>query len=141
PDRDGTHFAVWAPDAAAVSVVGDFNGWRPGAHPLAVRGSSGIWEGYVPGVSKGAIYKYHIRSRFHGYEVDKADPFARHAETPPKTGSIVWRDDYRWGDGQWLERRKHTDWRRAPISIYEMHVGSWRRKPEEGNRSLSYREL
>ncbi len=138
---EGVYFAVWAPDAAAVSVIGDFNGWDKAAHPLAVRGQSGVWEGFVPGIGKMAHYKYHIRSRYKGYEVDKADPYAIHAETPPRTASIVWDLDYAWGDGEWMRERHHKNALDAPISIYEMHIGSWRRVPEEGNRSLSYREL
>ena len=86
---EGTYFSVWAPDAERVSVVGDFNGWDPSSHLLGSRGQSGIWEGFIPGIRKGAAYKYHIRSRFHGYRVDKADPFALFNEVPPKTASIV----------------------------------------------------
>ena len=102
---DGTIFAVWAPNAEAVSVVGDFNGWRRSAHPLQPRGSSGIWEGFVPGVGRGARYKYHVVSRHAGYRADKADPFAFHDEVPPHTASIVWPLDYEWGDGEWMASR------------------------------------
>ncbi|MCE5229520.1 1,4-alpha-glucan branching protein GlgB [bacterium] len=139
--NDGVYFAVWAPDAAAVSVIGEFNDWNKDSHHLSMRGQSGIWEGFIPGLGKMTHYKYHIRSRYRGYEVDKADPYAIHAETPPRTASIVWDLDYEWGDGDWMRDRHRNNALDAPISIYEMHVGSWRRVPEDGNRSLSYREL
>jgi 1,4-alpha-glucan branching enzyme len=141
PGAEGTYFAVWAPDAEAVSVIGSFNDWERDRHPLQPRGSSGIWEGFVPGVGRGALYKYHVRSRFHGYRVDKTDPFSRFNEVPPKTASIVWEPAYEWGDADWMAARKRRQGLHAPISIYEVHLGSWRRVPEEGNRSLSYREL
>ena len=139
--KEGTCFAVWAPDAQKVYVMGDFNGWDKESHPLHPRGKSGIWEGFIPGVGKGANYKYHIASRFHGYHVDKADPFALNSEVPPKTGSIVWNLDYVWGDGEWMENRQKQNALDAPMAVYEMHLGSWMRMPEEGNRSLTYREL
>jgi 1,4-alpha-glucan branching enzyme len=140
--REGTYFAVWAPDAERVSVVGDFNGWDAMAHPLGSRGESGIWEGFIPGVRKGAVYKYHIQSRFRGYRADKADPFALFSEVPPKTASVVWDLEYAWDDRDWMKTRAgannaHT----APWSIYEVHLGSWMRVPEEGERPLTYREL
>jgi 1,4-alpha-glucan branching enzyme len=138
----GTHFGVWAPNAASVSVVGDFNGWNPASHLLEPRGdSSGIWEGFVPGVSPGAVYKYHIVSRHEGYSVDKADPFAFYAELPPRTASVVWDLSYEWGDDEWMKTRARANALDAPMSIYEVHLGSWRRVPEEHNRSLTYREL
>jgi 1,4-alpha-glucan branching enzyme len=136
----GASFAVWAPDAERVSVVGDFNGWECGRHPLRPRASSGIWEGFVPGVRAGMNYKYRLDSRFGGYRVDKADPFAVLAETPPKTASVVWDLSYDWGDGAWMAGRGRANAREAPVSIYEVHLGSWRRVPEEGGRSLTYRE-
>jgi 1,4-alpha-glucan branching enzyme len=139
--RAGTHFAVWAPNAESVAVIGDWNGWSPDSDPLVPLGSSGIWEGFVPGVERGAVYKYHVRSRRDGYRVDKADPFALRAEVPPRTGSVVWTLDYEWGDGEWMASRAGRARLSSPLSIYELHVGSWRRVPEEGNRSLSYREL
>jgi 1,4-alpha-glucan branching enzyme len=143
PDGDqGTHFAVWAPNAAAVSMVGDFNGWNPATHPLTVRSdSSGIWEAFLPGVRAGSIYKYHIVSRQAGYTVDKADPFAFYCEVPPRTASVVWDLSYEWGDEQWMGARGRTNAQDAPWSIYELHLGSWRRVPEEHNRSMTYREL
>jgi 1,4-alpha-glucan branching enzyme len=143
PDREqGTQFAVWAPNAASVSVVGDFNGWNPTAHPLTSRSdSSGIWEAFIPGVGAGALYKYHIVSRQAGYTVDKSDPFAFYCEAPPRTASIVWDLSYEWGDGEWMAARGRVNSQDAPWSIYELHLGSWRRKPEEHDRWLTYREL
>ncbi|MFA5138992.1 MAG: 1,4-alpha-glucan branching protein GlgB [Elusimicrobiota bacterium] len=139
-DPAGTHFAVWAPDAERVCVVGDFNGWTKGTHPMKARGSSGIWELFIPGVGHGACYKYHVASRYHAYKADKADPYAIHTETPPKTGSKVWDLDYSWGDEGWMRSRGKKNALDAPISIYEAHLGSWMRVPEDGNRSLNYRE-
>jgi len=138
---EGTHFAVWAPNAEGVFVMGDFNEWDKGAHPLRCKGNSGIWEGFLPGVGKGANYKYHIISRYHDYKVDKADPFAFYNEVPPKTASVIWDLDYEWGDGTWMERRRERNALDAPISIYEMHLGSWMRGPEEGGSFLTYRDL
>jgi 1,4-alpha-glucan branching enzyme len=140
-DMAGTWFSVWAPDAEQVSVIGAFNDWEKSAHPLCHREKSGIWEGFIPEVGKGALYKFHIRSRFNGYEVDKTDPFAFFNEIPPKTASIVWGLDYTWRDEQWMASRHTRNALNAPISIYEMHVGSWKRVLEEENRSLTYREL
>src|ERR1041384_728987 len=137
----GTYFAVWAPDAEEVSVIGVFNDWTPGTHPLRVRANSGIWEGFLPRVEKGALYKYHIRSRVHAYQVEKTDPFALFNEIPPKTASIVWDSQYTWQDEKWMKSRRSRNALDAPISIYEMHLGSWKRVPDEGNRSWSYREL
>jgi len=139
--QPGTHFAVWAPNAEQVSVVGDFNRWDPSAHPLRPRDSSGIWEGFCPGMSGGGLYKYHIRSRHKGYTVEKTDPFAFHCEIPPKTASVVWSLDYTWGDREWMSRRGKANSLGQPLSIYEVHLGSWRRVPEDGHRSLSYREM
>jgi 1,4-alpha-glucan branching enzyme len=136
----GYRFAVWAPNADYVAVIGDFNGWDPGKDPLRPIGSSGIWAGFVPGVPQGKCYKYHIASRFHGYKVDKADPFAFTAEIPPKTASVTWNLDYEWNDSEWLSKRKQAISHTAPVSIYEVHFGSWMRVPDEGYRSLSYRE-
>jgi len=138
---EGTYFAVWAPNARQVFVIGEFNGWNKSSHPLHPRGQSGMWEGFIPGVGKGTIYKYYLLSQHRGYRVEKADPLALHSETPPKTASIVWDLDYAWGDQAWMEKRCERNALDAPISIYEVHLGSWRRVPEEGNRSLTYREL
>ena len=137
----GTHFAVWAPNANFVSVIGEFNGWNKGSHRLHPKGQSGIWEGFFPEVGKGTLYKYHIGSRFNGYRVDKADPFSVFNEIPPKFASIVWDLDYQWHDDEWMATRRQRTGLDKPMAIYEMHVGSWRRIVEEGNRSLSYREL
>ena len=138
--REGTYFAVWAPNAEAVSVTGNFNDWNKDSHPLGRRADSGIWEGFIPGVGKGTLYKYFVRSRLMGYRADKADPFSIFNEIPPKTASIVWDLDYAWGDQGWMAQRRERNSLSKPISIYEMHLGSWRRVPE-GNRSLSYREM
>ncbi len=137
----GTCFAVWAPNAGTVSVVGEFNDWDKESHPLKPRGSSGIWEGFVPGIAQGTLYKYHIRRRDGGYQVDKADPFGVFHEVAPKTASIVWDLDYEWGDGEWMSGRAARNRLKAPMSIYEVHLGAWRRVAAEENRSLSYREL
>lgn len=137
----GVYFAVWAPSAEQVSVIGDFNGWNRGLHRLQPRESSGIWEGFVPHIGPGAIYKYHVVSRFNGYAVDKADPMAFQAEVPPRTGSIVADLDYAWGDDAWMKGRHQFNSLNAPISVYEMHVGSWKRVPEEESRPLTYREM
>jgi 1,4-alpha-glucan branching enzyme len=137
--RAGTHFAVWAPNAHAVSVIGDWNGWGHGADPLASRGGSGIWEGFVPDVGHGVAYKYAIASD--GGELEKADPFAAYAELPPKTASIVWDLGYEWADEEWMATRARRSALDAPISIYELHLGSWRRNVEDGNRPLTYLEL
>jgi 1,4-alpha-glucan branching enzyme len=139
--EDGTYFAVWAPAAERVTVIGDFNGWNNDSHSLAPRENSGVWEAIVPVAPKGSKYKYHIVSRYGGYRVDKADPFAVHAEMPPYTGSIVWDLDYPWGDRQWMSERRERNQLNMPISIYEVHLGSWRRVPEENHRWLSYREM
>ena len=138
----GTLFAVWAPNAAKVSVIGDFNGWDKNAHALRARDDgSGIWEGFIPGVSHGTLYKYHIRSRVHNHEAAKGDPFAFSWEVPPKTASIVWDVSYAWSDSDWMKDRHRRNALSSPISVYELHPGSWRRVPEENNRSLTYREL
>ncbi|NGZ09632.1 MAG: 1,4-alpha-glucan branching protein GlgB [Nitrospira sp. LK70] len=139
--QDGTFFAVWAPDAERVSVIGSFNDWKQDRHPLSPRGHSGIWEGFVPGIGTGILYKYHIQSRFHGYHVDKTDPLSFFNEIPPKTASIVWDLSYEWNDADWMKQRRDRNALTAPMAIYEMHVGSWRRVATEGHRSLSYREM
>jgi 1,4-alpha-glucan branching enzyme len=139
--QSGTHFAVWAPEAERVAVMGDWNGWDAARDPLAPRGSSGIWEGFVPGVVPGAAYKYRVVSRHRGHHADKADPFAFRAEVPPRTASIVWPLDYEWDDAAWMAERARRNALDAPMAIYEVHAGSWRRVPEDGDRSLTYREL
>ena len=137
-EQTGVFFAVWAPNAGQVSVMGDFNGWDKTSVPLYPRGQSGIWEGFVPGLGPGAVYKYHVVSRYAGFAADKADPFALFAEVPPRTGSIVWDLAYEWRDQDWMTHRGRRQALRAPLTIYELHVGSWRRRD---GRSLSYREL
>ncbi|MBI5810689.1 MAG: 1,4-alpha-glucan branching protein GlgB, partial [Deltaproteobacteria bacterium] len=134
-------FAVWAPNAESVSVVGDFNGWNHKAHPLKVReDSSGIWEGAIQGLGPGAIYKYHIESKYRGYRAVKGDPFAFRWEVPPRTASVVSDLGYDWNDAGWMKNRWRNNSLQGPISVYEVHLGSWRRVPEEGNRPLTYRE-
>ncbi len=140
--RDGTHFAVWAPNASRVSVIGDFNGWDPVRHPLEARwDGSGIWEGFVPGLEKGALYKYSVKSKLDGSLAEKADPLGFYSEAPPRSASVVWDLDYRWCDGDWMAGRGKANGPNAPVSIYEVHLGSWRRVPEEKNRPLTYREI
>ncbi len=138
--QTGTYFAVWAPDAEKVFVMGDFNGWEKTSHPLVPRAQSGLWEGFLPGVGHGAVYKYYLESRLNNYRVDKADAFGFHFEGPPRTASVVWDLAYQWNDQEWLRGRRRHNALDAPISIYEIHLGSWRRVPEEGNRFLTYRE-
>jgi len=138
---DGAWFGVWAPDAKSVSVIGDFNEWNDDSHLLSPRGESGIWEAFVPGAKPGNSYKFHVVSRFRNYQVDKADPFAVHAETPSKTASKVWDLSYQWNDAKWMSTRGPKSTTQAPMSIYEVHLGSWRRVPEDRNRFLSYREI
>ncbi|MEX1137962.1 MAG: 1,4-alpha-glucan branching protein GlgB [Bacteroidota bacterium] len=142
--RDGVRgavFAVWAPNAKRVSVIGDFNGWNRDAHPMNARwDGSGIWEAFVANVPAGATYKYLITPT-RGKPVEKGDPFAFTWEIPPKTASVVWELEYDWGDEDWMDTRATANSLSAPMSIYEVHLGSWRRIPEEGNRSLSYNEM
>ena len=139
---EGTYFAVWAPNAEQVYVTGDFNGWNKVSHKLMPRwDASGIWEGFIPGIGKGEIYKFHIVSRNNNYSVDKGDPYALHWEMPPRTGSVVWEMDYVWNDSEWMANRHKYNSLKAPYSIYEVHLGSWRRVPEEGDRFLNYREM
>jgi len=137
----GACFGLWAPNAREVTVIGSFNGWNPRSHPLRMRGSSGIWEGFIPGVTKGSVYKFHIVSHHHGHVVDKADPFGLLQEKPPRTASVVWDLDYQWSDQDWMQKRQSKNALQAPISIYEVHLGSWMRVPEEHNRPLTYREM
>ena len=137
---EGTAFAVWAPSARAVSVVGDFNGWDGRLHQMRSLGPSGIWELFVPDISCGEIYKYELRTSDGSLQL-RADPFAFRAEEPPRTASIVFRPKHRWQDGDWARRRSAAVPWTEPMSIYEVHLGSWRRNPLEGNRSLTYLEL
>ncbi len=138
---EGTYFAVWAPSAKSVSVIGDFNYWKTGEHQLNVRwDSSGIWEGFIPLIGKGTVYKYHIESYNGSITTEKADPYARRCEHPPKTASIVWHDNYTWKDKDWMKKRKKHNAIDAPFSVYEVHLGSWKKHLEE-DRFLSYFEL
>lgn len=139
----GVYFAVWAPNAAALSVRGDFNDYSTDSHPLKLRDDdSGIWEGFIAGVEQGLTYKYHIVSKFHNIVHDKSDPFGFYAELPPKSASRVWSiDNYGWEDREWMGERYQHNAHTAPISVYEIHLGSWRRHVEEGERYLTYREL
>lgn len=137
----GTFFAVWAPNAKAVSLIGNFNHWSDGQHKLQPRwDESGIWEGFFPGIGRGEAYKYAIHSNSGEY-LEKADPFAFYAEIPPKTASIVWDGNHEWKDQLWLNDRKKLGGKARPYSVYEIHFGSWRRKAEDGNRSLTYKEM
>ncbi len=139
---EGVYFSVWAPSAKMVSVIGDFNQWKDGTHRLNVRwDSSGIWEGFIPNIGNGTLYKYKIHSHHNGYICEKADPYARRYEHPPHTASIVWQYDYEWKDSHWMRKRKQHNGLDAPFSVYEMHIGSWKRRVEEDNRPLSYYEL
>ncbi len=138
----GTWFAVWAPNAARVFVIGEFNGWNKQSHPLALRNDdSGIWQGFIADVGHGAAYKYHIVSKHDGFQVDKGDPFAFYWQLAPSTASRIWQLNYDWGDAQWMQDRHTANALDAPFSLYELHLGSWMRVPEEGNRFLSYREI
>jgi 1,4-alpha-glucan branching enzyme len=138
----GAYFALWAPNAKKVSVIGDFNGWNKDTHHLMPRwDSSGIWEGFIPGIKEKSTYKYHIVSKHNSYSVDKGDPYACFWERAPRTASIVWDLEYKWNDSEWMSNRHKFNSLNAPYSIYEVHLGSWRRVPEEGNRYLNYREL
>lgn len=134
---NGTYFAVWAPNARFVSVIGDFNGWDREAAPLSERtDGSGIWETFFAGSRNGECYKYFIRSSS-GYEVEKGDPYALYWETPPQTASIIWDLNFNWTDKKWLKKRKAFNPAQQPLSVYEVHLGSWKRKPEEDNRMLN----
>ena len=137
----GVYFAVWAPSARSVSVIGDFNYWIQGEHPLQVRwDSSGIWEGFIPGIEKGTTYKYKIQSNNGGIITEKADPFAFYCEKPPHTASVIWDLDYKWKDSKWMETRKDHNGLDKPYSVYEVHLGSWKRHATE-NRFLTYLEF
>ena len=137
----GVYFAVWAPNARQVSVIGDFNNWIKMANPMKSRpDESGIWEIFIPEAKQGSLYKYFIQSNS-GYEAEKGDPYAFMWEVPPNTASVVWDLKSNWGDEEWLTQRKMKAGEAKPVSVYEMHLGSWKRVPEDGNRSLTYREL
>jgi 1,4-alpha-glucan branching enzyme len=138
---NGTYFAVWAPNAQEVRVIGDFNNWNKSAHYLHKKqDESGIWEGFLPGVGKGAVYKYAIKG-FHGEELEKGDPYAKRWEHPPQTASMVWDNDYTWKDKAWLKKRPKLNALDRPMSVYELHLGSWQRDPSEPKRVLTYKEI
>jgi 1,4-alpha-glucan branching enzyme len=138
----GVYFAVWAPNAFRVSVIGDFNEWNKSQHRMAPRwDGSGIWELFVPNIEQGTAYKYFIESNNNGYTVEKGDPFAIHWETPPQTATKVWEGSYQWDDQEWMESRKEKSSDPQPTSVYEMHLGSWKRKGDHGEMFLTYRDL
>ncbi|MBI5854228.1 MAG: 1,4-alpha-glucan branching protein GlgB [Nitrospirae bacterium] len=138
----GVRFAVWAPNAIRASVVGNFNGWDGRRHQMRNRGATGLWELFIPDIGPGEIYKYELRARDQDFALLKADPYAFAAEVRPKTGSVTYSlSGYQWGDQRWMEERTRRDPLRAPLAVYEVHLGSWMRVPEEGNRWLTYREL
>ncbi len=136
---EGTSFAVWAPNASSVRVVGDFCAWNDG-HELSPVESSGVWAGFIPGLAKGALYKYRIQPKHGGPWIDKADPVGFLHESPPRTASVVWDLDYQWNDDAWMARRRDANSLDAPMSVYEVHLGSWRRVIDQGGRSLHYKE-
>jgi 1,4-alpha-glucan branching enzyme len=139
--KRGVQFAVWAPNAKRVSIIGDFNNWNPNAAVMRPS-TAGIWEGFVPDIGQGASYKYHVESRYRDYKVDKADPYGFASEVRPETASRVWNlENYSWHDESWMKNRSNTNSLSAPLSFYEVHLGSWKRALEEGNRWLTYREL
>jgi 1,4-alpha-glucan branching enzyme len=138
----GVHFAVWAPNAMRVSVVGDFNHWDGRRHPMRSCGTTGIWEIFLPDLVEGEVYKFEIKSRYQSYLVQKSDPYGFAAELRPRTASVVWDvNKFSWHDDEWMANRPRTQSLQSPIAVYEVHLGSWKRKVEEGNRFLSYREL
>lgn len=141
-EEHGTNFAVWAPNAESVSVMGSFNSWDKQSHPLHRRDDgSGIWEGFIAGVKKGDSYKYHLVSKYNGYRADKGDPFAFFWELPPSTASVVWDFDHTWNDSEWMKNRKEHNSLDKPFSVYELHLGSWRRRGENKDIYLNYRDI
>ncbi|KWT90162.1 1,4-alpha-glucan branching protein GlgB [Candidatus Magnetominusculus xianensis] len=139
---DGVFFAVWAPNAIRVSVVGDFNNWDGRANPMRIRGMHGIWELFVPGMQEGDVYKFEVKGRYQGYIGTKSDPYGFYAEVRPKSASIVYNiNKYTWNDDEWIAKRREKNWLESPISTYEVHLSSWMRMPEEEGRWLTYREL
>jgi 1,4-alpha-glucan branching enzyme len=138
----GVHFAVWAPNAKRVSLIGDFNQWDGRRHPMRFHTGAGIWEIFMPGLSEEAVYKFEIKWRRFGFITQKTDPYGFYFERRPKTGAIVYDiNKFHWRDDEWMEKRAKKNGLDAPIAIYEVHLGSWMRAPEEGNRYLNYREL
>ncbi len=139
PVDGGCYFAVWAPNALSVGVMGNFNDWQPERAPLALDEATGVWSGHIAGVHHGHLYKFHVRSKSNDYRVDKSDPFATYCEVPPETASVVWELDYSWADGNWMQRRSKANALAAPWSIYEVHLGSWRRSQD--GAEPAYRDL
>ena len=138
----GTYFAVWAPNAYTVSVIGNFNGWNKESHQLMPRwDASGIWEGWIAHIGNGEVYKYAIKSNLGGQELEKGDPFALSWEESPKTASLIWDTWYEWKDSEWLKNRKNKNSLNSPYSVYEIHIGSWKRDPSNNDRRLGYREI
>jgi 1,4-alpha-glucan branching enzyme len=138
---EGVYFAVWAPNAERVCVMGDFNFWDKNNHPLQQRDFSGVWEGFIPGIPFGSKYKFQVYSRYNGYQIDKADPLGFYSEVAPHNASIVWDLDYGWGDRDWMEHRRQRNSHKSPIAIYEVHLGSWMRSPDDPDLLLSYRDI
>ncbi|HKS80719.1 MAG TPA: 1,4-alpha-glucan branching protein GlgB [Candidatus Acidoferrales bacterium] len=138
----GVHFGVWAPNAKRVSVVGDFNSWDGRVNPMRNRGTSGVWEIFIPEIGEGALYKFEILSQQGELMALKSDPYGFAAELRPKSASVVCDiESYQWNDAEWMEARRTRDWQHAPMTVYEVHAGAWRRRTEDGNRWLTYREL
>ncbi len=138
----GVFFGVWAPNAKRVSVLGNFNNWDGRFHPMRLRGNSGIWGLFIPGLDEGALYKFEVQGKYLGYLQEKADPYALYSQLRPETASVVYNiERYQWKDEKWMKERREKNWLESPISIYEVHLGSWKRVVEENNRWLSYREL
>jgi 1,4-alpha-glucan branching enzyme len=138
---DGVYFAVWAPNAERVCVIGDFNFWDKNNYPLQQHGFSGVWEGFIPGIGLGTRYKFQVYSRYNGYQIDKTDPLGFYSEVAPQNASVVWDLDYRWEDGEWMRTRRQYNSHRSPIAIYEVHLGSWMRSPDNPEGILSYQDL
>jgi len=141
-EQKGFYFAVWSPNAKNVSVIGEFNGWNPRTHPLGIRwDGSGIWEGFIPGLDKGDLYKFHIVSKYGKYRVDKGDPFGLLWEISPRTATVLWGFDYEWEDADWMACRKKHNHLSAPLSVYEVHLGSWKRSPQDPGQMFNCREI
>jgi 1,4-alpha-glucan branching enzyme len=136
----GTHFAVWAPNARAVHVVGDFNDWQASEQAAMERGARGIWHAFIAGVGRGALYKLRVTAST-GHISERSDPFGFFQQIPPDTASVVWPPEHEWRDDEWMRARAARQGAETLLSVYEVHLGSWMRVPEEGNRSLSYREI
>lgn len=138
----GVHFTVWAPNAKCVSVIGDFNRWDRRRHPMRFLSGAGVWEIFIPGLGEGEVYKFFVQSRIGSHEAEKTDPYGVFFEVRPRTASVVFDiNAYQWNDDRWMKQRAEKNWLESPVSVYEVHLGSWMRIPDEGNRFLTYREL